>query len=45
MRQFIKLHCETKRIINGKVVEDFMINSEWIIIRREYKESFQIKVF
>ena len=29
MRHFIKLYGETKRIINGKVVEDSMIHSEY----------------
>jgi hypothetical protein len=29
MRHFIKLYGETKRIIDGKVVEDSMINSEY----------------
>ena len=29
MRHFIKLHGETKRVVNGKVVEDSMINSEY----------------
>ena len=29
MRHFIKFHEEAKRIVNGKVVEDSMINSEY----------------
>ena len=29
MYEFIKLHGETKRVVNGKVVEDSMINSEY----------------